>query len=324
MTSCTVLNRVRAGWKRAEPWRNQRHLAHTTLHLTYTLCTGNAKATTIAGAVTKQRNGEKVVTHTNRNQAMKPSSWTSELETGLSELDSDHKQLLAKANRLKQASTDADFSDLKSALLDMKTEMVAHFSREEALMRDCRYEAAQEHWDEHQRLLAEIKEKIDALETFENSVSTFGNFIHQWMFQHIAGKDTLFGRAVISQVGTTDRRREDDENFDAFEERRMNNLEAIRWPADVATGVEVHRRALPGDATTSPPPTFRSALRSAGRRPDEAFRRLQRLGRNRLVIESRASRPAVTRTNHNKASRRRIEHPFESQYFLQPLTESLK
>jgi hemerythrin len=81
---------------------------------------------------------------------MKPSSWTSELETGLSELDSDHKQLLSKANRLKQASTDADFSDLKSALLDMKTEMVAHFSREEALMRDCSYEAAQEHWDEHQ------------------------------------------------------------------------------------------------------------------------------------------------------------------------------
>ena len=65
---------------------------------------------------------------------MKPSSWTSELETGLSALDDDHKQLLAKANRLKQASTDADFSDLKSALLDMKTEMVAHFSREEALM----------------------------------------------------------------------------------------------------------------------------------------------------------------------------------------------
>ena len=58
------------------------------------------------------------------------------------------------------------------------------------------------------------------------------------MFQHIAGKDTrCSGRAVISQVGTTDRRR-NDENFDAFEERRLNNLEAMRWPADVATGVK--------------------------------------------------------------------------------------
>lgn len=169
---------------------------------------------------------------------MKPSSWTSELETGLSALDDDHKQLLAKANRLKQASTDADFSELKSVLLDMKTEMVAHFDREEALMRDCKYEGTQEHWEEHQRLLGEIQGKIDALEAFESSFSTFGNFIHQWMFQHIAGKDTLFGRAVIAQVGTTDRRREDDENFDAFEERRLNNLEAIRWPADVSTGIE--------------------------------------------------------------------------------------
>lgn len=169
---------------------------------------------------------------------MKPSRWTSELETGLSALDSDHKHLLAKANRLKQASTDADFSELKSALLDMKAEMVAHFAREEALMRDCKYEGTQEHRDEHQHLLADIQGKIDALEAFEHSVSAFGNFIHQWMFQHIAGKDTLFGRAVIAQVGTTDRRREDDENFDAFGERRLNNLEAIRWPADVSTGIE--------------------------------------------------------------------------------------
>ena len=169
---------------------------------------------------------------------MKPSSWTSELETGLSELDSDHKQLLAKANRLKQASANAGLSELKLALLDMNAEMVAHFAREEALMRDCKYEGAQEHRDEHQRLLAEIGGRLDALEAFEKSISTFGDFIHQWMFQHIAGKDTLFGRSVISQVGTTDRRREDDENFDAFEERRMNNLETIRWPADVSTGIE--------------------------------------------------------------------------------------
>ncbi|MFT3847158.1 MAG: hemerythrin domain-containing protein [Propionivibrio sp.] len=169
---------------------------------------------------------------------MKPSSWTSELETGLSTLDDDHQQLLARADRLKQASTNANFSELKSALLDMKTETVAHFAREEALMRDCKYEGMQEHWDEHQRLLAEVQGEIDALEAFEKSVATFGNLIHQWMFQHIAGKDTLFGRAVISQVGTTDRRREDDENFDAFEERRMNNLEAIRWPTDVSTGIE--------------------------------------------------------------------------------------
>jgi len=169
---------------------------------------------------------------------MKPGSWTSELETGLSALDSDHKQLLAKTSRLKQASIDVDLSEFKSALLDLKTETVAHFTREEALMRDCKYEGAEEHLTEHERLLAEIQERIDELEAFETGVAAFGGFIHQWMFQHIAGKDTLFGRAVITQVGTTDRRHEDDENFDAFEERRMNNLEAIRWPADVATGVE--------------------------------------------------------------------------------------
>lgn len=176
---------------------------------------------------------------------MNLSSWTSELETGLSALDSDHKHLLTEANRLKQASAGTDLSELKSALLDMKTEMAAHFVREEALMNECKYEAAQDHLDEHQRLLAEIQGEIEKLEAFETSVFTFGNFIHQWIFQHISGKDSLFGRAVVSQVGTTDRRRENDENFDAFEERRLNNLEAIRWPSDVSTGIDVIDRHYP-------------------------------------------------------------------------------
>ena len=176
---------------------------------------------------------------------MKLSSWTSELETGLSALDSDHKHLLAKANRLKLAAANTDLSELKSALLEIKTEMIAHFAREEALMNECKYEAAQEHWDEHQRLLAEIQGEIETLEAFENSVATFGNIIHDWMFQHIAGKDSLFGRAVVAQVGTTDRRRENDENFDAFEERRLNNLEAIRWPSDTSTGIEIIDKYYP-------------------------------------------------------------------------------
>lgn len=176
---------------------------------------------------------------------MKLSSWTSELETGLSALDSDHKHLLAQAARLNRASNEANISELKSTLVDMKAEMTAHFVREESLMNECKYEDAQEHWNEHQRLLAELQEQIEKIEAFENSVSTFGNFIHQWIFQHIAGKDTLFGRAVVEQVGTTDRRREDDENFDVFEERRMNNLEAIRWPADVSIGIEAIDKHYP-------------------------------------------------------------------------------
>ena len=169
---------------------------------------------------------------------MKLSNWTSELETGLAALDSDHKQLLAISNHLKHANANTDLSELKSALLAMKAEMAAHFAREEALMNECKYDAVPEHQDEHQRLLGEVQQKIETLEAFEQGFENFGDTIHQWIFQHIAGKDTLFGRAVVAQVGTTDRRRENDENFDAFEERRLNNLEAIRWPSNVSTGIE--------------------------------------------------------------------------------------
>ena len=185
------------------------------------------------------------IDETNLDQDMTLNNWTSELETGLAALDGDHKQLLAASNQLKRASANTDVSGLKAALLEMKAEMAAHFTREEALMNECEYDGAREHWDEHQQLLAEIEGKVETLAVFENDFSQFGDSIHQRIFEHIAGKDTLFGRAVVAQVGTTDRRRENDQNFDAFEERRLNNLEAIRWPSDVSTGIEAIDRHYP-------------------------------------------------------------------------------
>ena len=97
---------------------------------------------------------------------MKPHNWISDLESGLSALDSDHKQLLDKVNRLNQISTETNISKLKSALLDMKSAMSVHFAREEQMMNECKYEFTLEHVDEHQRLLADIQGELEAVEAF--------------------------------------------------------------------------------------------------------------------------------------------------------------
>lgn len=169
---------------------------------------------------------------------MKNSNWTSQLETGVSELDLDNRSLLDLVNRVKEASDETNLADLKSALLDFQAEMIAHFEREERLMTECNYDAAADHRREHQQLAKEIREQIESLDACQERVASIGRFMHNWIVQHIADKDSLFGKAIISQTGTTDRRQDSAEEFDIFEERRMGHLEAIRWTSEIAVGIE--------------------------------------------------------------------------------------
>ena len=223
---------------------------------------------------------------TDRDTKMMHRGWSSELETGISSLDSGNKSLFMLAGRLDQACKSTNLSALKSALVDLNTEMAKHFDREEKLMAECEY-AADGHWDEHQQVIAEIREKLEALESFEDDVLGFGRVIHNWLIQHIADQDRLFGRAVITQNGTTDRRRETDENFNVFSERRLEQLEAIEWPQEIATGVEAIDTDFPriigllnqivGERLTSERPALAGLFEQFGNELETHFRNQEAL-----------------------------------------------
>lgn len=164
--------------------------------------------------------------------------WTARLETGVTELDLDNRSLLDLVRRVVDTSNEVDLNELKSALKDFQTGMIAHFAREDRLMAECRYEASADHQAEHQKLTQEVQEQINALESFEGNISTISRFMHDWVLQHIASQDMLFGNAILTQQGTTDRRQETDDEFDIFEERRLGNLETIRWTSEIAIGIE--------------------------------------------------------------------------------------
>jgi len=171
-------------------------------------------------------------------------SWTSELETGLSEVDLDNRLLLGLIDRVIEASEDTDLAGLKASLVDLQTETLAHFAREERLMSECQYEAAAQHRAEHQQLSAEIQHLIDDLDAGKGSASFIGRFMRNWLLQHIVAKDALFGRAILTQSGATDRRHQGidtqtpDEELDIFEERRLEDRKPIVWNSKFALGIE--------------------------------------------------------------------------------------
>lgn len=169
---------------------------------------------------------------------MTTDTWIAELETGISALDLDHKTLLDLVNRVIVASNEPDLDELKSSLLDLQAELIAHFEREENLMAECIYEAATQHQEEHQQLAGEIQEQINDLAAGKGNVTFVARFMRNWLLQHIVTRDAHFGKALLTQRGTTDRRQTADDGIDIFEERRLGRMEAIQWTPALELGIE--------------------------------------------------------------------------------------
>ena len=162
-------------------------------------------------------------------------------------MDLDHRTLFDLANRVIIASEKSDLGGLKSSLLDLQTELIAHFEREEHLMAECGYEAAAQHQKEHQQLTAEIQEQINDLDTDKGNVSFIARFMRNWLLQHIVTGDAQFGQALRTQKGTTDRRQALVDGIDIFEERRLGAMEPIQWTSALQLGIEAidaNHRAL--------------------------------------------------------------------------------
>lgn len=149
-----------------------------------------------------------------------------------------------EANRLEQASTDADFSDLEVRIIDHEDQDGRAFQPRRSADARPGYEGTQEHWDEHQRLLGEIQGKIDELEAFENGVSDLRQF-HPSMDvppyrrqghavragRHLAGRRPT-GTVIATRTSMHSRKALEQPRSDALARRRCDRS-------------RVHRRALP-------------------------------------------------------------------------------
>jgi len=175
---------------------------------------------------------------------LKNNSLPAKLETGLAALDCDNRSLLALIDRVINAGEAVDLARLKSSLIDLQTELVARFEREEQLMSVFKYESAEQHQAEHRQLSAEIRSIINDLEAGEQSFTFVARFVRNWLLQHIVSKDTLFAQAIVTQNGTTDRRHVTvglpslADEIDVLEERRLENLKPILWTSKIALGIE--------------------------------------------------------------------------------------
>lgn len=124
--------------------------------------------------------------------------WRSEFETGIDEVDAEHRELVDLINALHQEVADRSDSQTISAFLgEVFARIAAHFALEESVMRKHAYDEYAAHKAEHERLLDEIRDIMDAHEAGSVDYGTpLSTRVRDWFVNHFKYKDARLHRML--------------------------------------------------------------------------------------------------------------------------------
>lgn len=130
---------------------------------------------------------------------IEPIVWGPAIETGLAEVDADHRVLVDLCNVLLIRHATATKHEIGVMLAELGDAISAHFEREERLMSARGYPEAGDHRAEHQRLLEEYGHQVDDWRSNVLSIDALCSFIYLWLPRHIATMDTFLNQKSSQQ-----------------------------------------------------------------------------------------------------------------------------
>ena len=121
--------------------------------------------------------------------------WTDALETGVTEIDDQHRVLFKLVNDLHAAaeSQESDADAVADAMYTLSEYVTEHFGDEEALMARHHYAGLAAHHDMHQRLTARTLKLMTQFVNGEKvSMIELSEFLGNWLKDHIIEQDCRF------------------------------------------------------------------------------------------------------------------------------------
>lgn len=118
--------------------------------------------------------------------------WRKEFETGIPDVDHEHRELVDLINRLHEhMASGGDQVRVAEFLGEVFARIAAHFALEESIMRKHAYDEYAAHKAEHEYLLDEIRDIMDAQQ--DKPSSTYGDSlsstVRDWFVNHFKSKD---------------------------------------------------------------------------------------------------------------------------------------
>lgn len=135
--------------------------------------------------------------------------WNRAFETGIPEIDHQHKELFRIGENLYQELIRQEGRNISEELLDCLESLALytsfHFDTEESLFEQYGYYDCTEHVDEHRSFIQHLEEfdlkKIDHDQ--EAAVRDLLSFISQWIFRHISKTDFKYTAFMKMKMGIT-------------------------------------------------------------------------------------------------------------------------
>ncbi|MCK6374463.1 MAG: bacteriohemerythrin [Zoogloea sp.] len=123
-------------------------------------------------------------------------TWSYDLDTGISEIDNQHKQIMDFINRLHDARQHADRAAITNVVDDLIEYTLSHFAFEECLMEDAGYEFVRGHKKVHELFVRRVSGFHERLKRGDDISHELHALLHRWLFSHIRHDDHAYVGAV--------------------------------------------------------------------------------------------------------------------------------
>lgn len=118
--------------------------------------------------------------------------WRKEFETGVSEVDHEHKELVDLINELhEQIGAEAPKETIEAFLGEVFAKISAHFALEETVMRKHAYDEYADHKADHERLLDDLRDIMDDFDagTQADYKGALALAVRDWFVNHFKTRD---------------------------------------------------------------------------------------------------------------------------------------
>ena len=124
-------------------------------------------------------------------------TWKPEYSVGIDSMDDEHRHMIRLINEIYDEMQERrDAASIEQFLGDIHAAISAHFALEERMMRDAGYAEYQPHKDDHEELLDQIRELMDAFAADSGQgIALLRERLSSWFSAHFASFDArLHGR----------------------------------------------------------------------------------------------------------------------------------
>ena len=115
--------------------------------------------------------------------------WVPELDTGIAEIDTQHRRIVDYINKQQELRRSHDREGLSEVIAEMVDYTMSHFAFEEALIENAGYMFSGPHKKVHELFTRKVAEMQSRFDAGEDVAAELHGMLSRWLFNHIRNED---------------------------------------------------------------------------------------------------------------------------------------